>query len=175
MRWKQFAWKTKRHSALITGIILLAAIVLLVALGPLFYPVDPLEQDLDVKFTPPLSLGSNGTMYILGTDQLGRDVFSRLLNGARLSLLIAVGAILGSVVIGVVIGLLSGFYGGLADSFFMRVAEAEMAFPFIVLALLLLSVLIAKPMYLIAVFVLVGWPIYAKIARAQVLSIREEE
>jgi peptide/nickel transport system permease protein len=168
---KQVAWQMKQHAALMTGALLLLAIFLLAALGPVFYSVDPLEQDLDIQFTPPLSLRS----HILGTDQLGRDILSRLLHGARISLLVGVAAILGAVVVGVIIGLASGFYGGNVDSILMRIAEAEMAFPFIVLALLLLSVMAGKPHVLAVVFVVVGWPIYSKIARAQVLSLREED
>jgi len=173
--WKELAWLTKRHLAVITGVILSVVIVLLVALGPFIFTADPIAQDIDIRLTPPFLLGGNDPAHLLGTDQLGRDVLSRLLHGARLSLVIAWMSVLASAAVGIIIGLASGYYRGITDELFMRVAEAEMAFPFVVLALLLLSVLSSSPGHIIAVFIVVGWPIYSKIVRGLVLSLREEE
>src|SRR5699024_5207503 len=121
------------------AMIALAMLVLFVVVGafaPWIAPNDPQAQDLSARLQPPLTEG-----YVLGTDALGRDVLSRLIHGTRISLVVGFAAVLLSAVIGVVIGLISGYAGGWVDSAFMRVVDAWLAFPFLLLAIAIVAVL----------------------------------
>jgi peptide/nickel transport system permease protein len=113
--------------------------------------------------------------YLLGTDQLGRDIVSRLIYGARISIVVSVSAVVFSAFLGTIIGLFSGFYGGKIDSVFMRLADVQLAFPFILLAIAIIAVLGPNLQNIIIVMGITGWVIYARVVRAEVLSLREKE
>ena len=159
---------------------LLAVSILLVAgmaaaFGPLFAPFDPNRQNLMLRLADPLGAGPDGTTFWLGSDALGRDVFSRLLYGARISLLVGIAAILVGGAIGVVAGLLSGYFGGWVDDLIMRLGDIQLAFPFILLAIMFLVVLGPGVWNLILVLGVGQWVTYARIVRADTLSLRERE
>jgi len=139
-------------------------------------PSDPNLIVPDKKFRPPFWSAGGTIEHMLGTDQLGRDLLSRIMYGAQTSLYIAVGAVLISTTIGVLVGLVSGYTGGWADKILMGLTEVQLAFPFILLALAILSIADTKsPPVLIGVLSIASWVIYARVVRAQVLIEREKE
>jgi peptide/nickel transport system permease protein len=122
-----------------------------------------------------MAAGPDGSVFLLGSDALGRDVFSRLLSGARVSLLVGIAAITVGGTIGIVAGLLSGYFGGWVDDLIMRVGDIQLAFPFILLAIMFLVVLGAGVWNLVLVLGVGQWVTYARIVRADTLSLREKE
>ena len=164
----------RRPSALIGGAMI--AMVLLVSLSfPLFYSVDPLEQDLMARFTPPVWQDGGTWTYPLGADNLGRDVLVRLLYGSRVSLLVGFAAVLVAELAGILLGLFSGYYGGKLDSLIMRVADIFMAYPFMLLTISVIAVLGSSIFNLIIVLGLSDWVTYARTIRGSVLSLKKKE
>lgn len=145
------------------------------AFGPLLAPFDPNRQNLLLRLADPMGPGPDGSTFWLGSDALGRDVFSRLLYGARISLLVGIAAILVGGAIGVMAGLLSGYFGGWVDDLIMRLGDIQLAFPFILLAIMFLVVLGPGVWNLILVLGVGQWVTYARIVRADTLSLRERE
>ncbi len=157
-----------------------AAVFLLVAsiaaaLGPALAPFDPNRQNLLLRLADPMASGPEGSVFWLGSDALGRDVLSRLLYGARVSLTVGFAAITVGGGIGIVAGLLSGYFGGWVDDAIMRLGDIQLAFPFILLAIMFLVVLGAGVWNLILVLGVGQWVTYARIVRADTLSLREKE
>jgi ABC-type dipeptide/oligopeptide/nickel transport system permease subunit len=152
------------------AIAALIAFVLAGILAPWIAPHDPNAQDLTARLLPPLSPD-----HVLGTDLLGRDVLSRLIHGARVSLLIGVAAVVLSGTVGVVVGVVSGYVGGLTDTVTMRVVDAWLAFPFLLLAIALIAVLGPGLRNVIIALVITGWVVYARLVRGETLSLRERE
>ena len=138
--------------------------------APLLTPVDPQHQDLTARLRPPLSPG-----HVFGTDMLGRDILSRLIAGARESLMVAVVAVAISVVVGVAVGLVSGYFGGLLDSLLMRFVDAWLAFPFLLLAITIIAILGPGTRNVIIALVASEWVVYVRLVRGETLSIRERE
>jgi ABC-type dipeptide/oligopeptide/nickel transport system permease subunit len=164
----------RRPSALVGGIMI--AIILLISISfPLFYRVDPLEQDLLARFTPPVWHDGGRWLYPLGADNLGRDVLARLLYGSRVSLLVGFAAVLVAELAGILLGLFSGYYGGKLDSLIMRVADIFMAYPFMLLTISVIAVLGTSIFNLILVLGLSDWVTYARTIRGSVLSLKEKE
>ncbi|ANF56323.1 peptide ABC transporter permease [Halotalea alkalilenta] len=153
---------------------LLGLIALVTLVGPWLWPLDPLEADLLSSFSPPLS-SSGDVWHPLGTDQLGRDLLARLLEGGRLSVAIVLCAGMISLLIGTTVGMLAGYFGGWVDALIMRLVDIQLAIPFILLILLLVSVIGPGIGNLVAVLGLTGWAIYARVARARTLELRELE
>jgi len=164
----------RRPSALVGG-IMIAVIVLISIFFPLFYGVDPLEQDLLARFTPPVWQEGGSWTYPLGADNLGRDVLSRLLYGSRVSLLVGFAAVLVAELAGILLGLFSGYYGGKIDSLIMRVADIFMAYPFMLLTISVIAVLGTSIFNLILVLGLSDWVTYARTIRGSVLSLKQKE
>jgi len=156
-----------------------AAVLLLVVIvgifGPLIAPHDPTAQDLTARLAPPFWAHGNVPGHLLGTDSLGRDVLSRIIYGARISLLVGVAATLLSGVIGSVIGIVAGYYRGWLDMIFMRLADIQLAFPTILLALTVVVVLGPSLWFVILVLGFTGWVSYARVIRSEVLSLRSRE
>jgi peptide/nickel transport system permease protein len=146
------------------------AFVLVGIFAPLLTPVDPNQQSLLHRLLPPLSPG-----HLLGTDVLGRDVLARIIAGTRIPLVVAVAAVSIAVGLGVAIGLLSGYVGGLLDDVLMRITDAWLAFPFILLAIVFVAVLGPGLQNVILALVASQWAIYVRLVRGQVLSLRERE
>lgn len=159
----------------LVGAGILAAVVLLALFADVVAPMDPLKQSLAARLAPPLSYEAGRGLHLLGTDHLGRDILSRLLYGARISMSISAGAVLVSGTLGTLVGLVSGFRGGRVDSLLMRVTEVQLACPFILLALAVAAVLRPSFTNTIIVLAVSGWVVYAKVVRSRVLSLRESE
>jgi peptide/nickel transport system permease protein len=164
-----------RHGVVLVGTLVIVASVVLAALAPALAPADPIRNDLLARLAPPMWMEGGSARHPLGTDTLGRDVVSRLLYGARVSLLVGFAAVLVAGVVGVALGLVAGYYGGRLDDLLMRLGDVQLAFPVLVLAIAVLSVLGASLGNVIVVLGLTGWVTYARIARAETLSLRHRE
>ena len=157
------------------AVIFLLVAALAAMLGGLLAPFDPNRQNLMLRLADPMSVGPDGGVFLLGSDALGRDVFSRLLYGARVSLTVGFAAIAVGGSIGITAGLLSGYFGGWLDDAIMRLGDIQLAFPFILLAIMFLVVLGSGVWNLILVLGIGQWVTYARIVRADTLSLREKE
>jgi len=155
------------------GAAILVVVGLCAAVPQLLAPIDPTEQRLLARFTPPLSRSADGTFAVLGTDQLGRDILSRLIYGARTSSLIGFAAVLIAGLTGTVLGLLAGVRGGVSDHAVMRLADMQLAFPFILLAITVIGILGPSIRNLILVVGFANWAAYARVVRAETLAVRE--
>ncbi len=159
----------------VVAALILLCVAIAAIFGPWISPLDPNRQDIMMRLADPLTEGRRNAFFLLGTDGLGRDVFSRLLYGARVSLLVGICAILVGGTIGVIAGLLAGYFGGWIDDVIMRLGDIQLAFPFILLAIMFLVILGPGVVNIIIVLGVGQWVTYARIVRAQTLSIREKE
>ena len=151
-------------------------IVLLIALAPsLFAPHDPYEQNLPERLRPPVWLAGGHWDHLLGTDAVGRDVLSRMIFGARISLAVGVLAVVVSGALGIAAGVVAGYFRGPADDLIMRAADVQLAFPFILAAVAIVSVLGASLRNIILVLGVTGWTTYARVVRGMTLALRQRE
>lgn len=156
------------------AVISFAVICLFVAvalLSPFLVWHSPNSQNLLMRLKPPVWVKGSNPAYILGTDDLGRDMFSRLIYGSRVSIMVGVLSVLLSGLIGVTVGLLAGYYKAL-DQVAMRIADIQLAFPSILLALAIVAVIGGGLVNLVLVIGITGWVRYARVVRSEVLSIR---
>jgi peptide/nickel transport system permease protein len=168
--------RARRTRALAVGGAVFVALLIVMALAaPLIAPADPIRQSLRGRLAAPTLSGADGKAHLLGTDHLGRDVFSRVIYGARVSLLVGFAAVVVGGLLGATLGLLAGFRGGWTDSMIMTLADAQLAFPFILLAIGIIAVLGPSFPTLIVVIGLSGWVTYARVLRSQVLVLRSRE
>ena len=147
-------------------------LVLVAIFAPLLAPYDPVKNDLLHRRVAPMFFGGTSA-HILGTDNLGRDVLSRAIFGARISLTVSLAVILITSFIGTVIGILSGYLGGRTDGFLMRVVDVAMSFPALIVALLLAAILGPSILTVILALSLLGWAPYARLIRGETLRLRE--
>jgi peptide/nickel transport system permease protein len=152
-----------------------ALLVVVAAAAPLLAPQDPIRQSLRGRLAPPTWAGADGHAHVMGTDHLGRDVLSRVIYGSRVSLVIGFAAVLVGGVLGSAAGLMAGFSRGPLDAIIMTLADAQLAFPFILLAIGIIAVLGPSFPTLVVVIGLSGWVSYARILRSQVLVLRSRE
>jgi len=153
-----------------TGIVLVCVFVFLAIFAPWVAPQDPAYIDLPIRLSPP------SIQHWFGTDELGRDIFSRIIFGARISMLVGVGVVTGSLVLGLIIGSLAGYYGGRVDRVVnIVVMNAFLSFPGFLLAIAFVAFLGPGLFNLIFALILGGWVGYARLVRAQVLAVRERE
>jgi peptide/nickel transport system permease protein len=164
-----------RNKLALVAVVVLALMLLAAVFAPLLAPHDPNAQDLLVRLRPPAWMAGGTSEHLLGTDQLGRDLLSRLIYGSRISLLVGASAALLAGIIGATIGLVSGFLGGWFDRVLMRIADIQLAFPSILLALAIVGFLGSGLWYVIIVLGFTGWVSYARVVRAEVLSLRSRE
>jgi ABC-type dipeptide/oligopeptide/nickel transport system permease subunit len=157
------------------GALVLAVVVVAAVAAPWVAPHDPATQSLIRRFSPPLWAPGGSAAYPLGTDQVGRDVLSRIIHGARISLLIGTLAVVVSLLVGVTLGLLSGFRGGRLDVVIMTVVDVTWSFPQLLLALAFVAALGPSLVTITLVLGLTGWERYARVVRAEVLALREKE
>lgn len=151
------------------GIAILALLVLSALFAPMLAPHDPLSQNLDQD------LIAHSREHPLGTDKLGRDILSRTLYGARISLLVGGATVTLSLTIGLAVGSLSGFFGGWVDQLLMRLVDILMAFPGILLAIAFTAVLGPGLDHVVLALCLIGWTGYARLVRGEILALRERE
>jgi peptide/nickel transport system permease protein len=174
-RWRKVLRKLLENKGAVFGLIMVLGVIFCAVFSPLISPHDPIAQDVEKRLIPPMWQEGADPQYLLGTDHLGRDIVSRLIYGARISIVVSVSAVALSSILGTLIGLFSGFYGGKVDSFFMRIADVQLAFPFILLAIAIIAVLGPDLQNIIITMGITGWVIYARVVRAEVLSLREKE
>lgn len=173
--WKLIKRKFLKRKISVVGLILLIIMVITVAIGPLIISHDPFTYDLSRANEAP------SKEHILGTDELGRDYFSRVLHGGRVSLKVGLFAVIIQIAIGSLIGGLAGYYGGWVDNILMRFAEIVMSFPFMPLAITISAVIGVKikpeqKMYVVMFIIgLLSWPGLSRMVRGQILSLREQE
>ena len=158
----------------LAGAATLCAVAVSAIAAPLLAPHDPLRQDLPQRLMPPGAV-LDGITHLLGTDSLGRDVLSRIIYGARVSLTVAFVAVAMAGLTGVVAGLLSGYYRGTVDAVLMRLADVILSVPFLLLAIATVAVLGPNFTNLILVLGCTRWPRYARVTYAQTLAVREQE
>ncbi|MEE2816307.1 MAG: nickel transporter permease [Pseudomonadota bacterium] len=159
----------QNHMAMV-GLAILVVLISIALFAPLIAPHDPLVQDLANRLQP---LGSEG--HLLGTDSLGRDILSRLIYGARITLYIVALVALIAPVVGLLVGTISGYAGGWADVILMRITDIFLAFPRLVLALAFVAALGAGIENAVLAISLTAWPPYARMARAETLTIRSSD
>jgi peptide/nickel transport system permease protein len=173
-------WADLGRALLDDKVVLIAAAFIVLVIGsavfaPLVAPHDPFSQSIRTRVKPPMTpaVQEGGIPYILGTDTLGRDILSRLIYGARISLTVGIATALISGTVGVTLGLLAGFYRGRVDDLIMRLVDLQMSMPGLLLALFVLFALGPGFQNLILVMVITRWMVYARITRGMMLSLRE--
>lgn len=164
-----------RGQAALLGTIFLLLVFTCAIFAPFLAPHDPLKASVLNRLRPPVWEAKGSPKYLLGTDQLGRDILSRLIYGSRISLLVGISAVVVSGTLGVFLGLISGFYGGRLDALIMRLADIQLAFPFILLAICIVAVVGGGLLNVILVLGVAGWVSYGRVVRGQVLSVKEKE
>jgi peptide/nickel transport system permease protein len=169
------AGRLARRRTALFGFVVVAVVVAAALAAPLISPFDPLAQDISQRLKEPGWQDAQGQVHPLGTDHLGRDILARIIYGARVALLVGLSAVLISGVLGMVIGLVSGYFGGRIDDVFMRLADVQLAFPFILLAIAVIGVLGPSLRNIIIVIGVSSWVVYARVVRGEVLSVRERE
>ena len=162
------------NKAAVLGALLLLLVLMSALFSPFLAPHDPLEQVLENRLQPPVWAGGTVT-NLLGTDQLGRDILSRMIYGARVSMIVGAVSVLVAGVFGTFMGILSGFYGGKVDAIIMRFADIQLALPFILFALAVMAVLGPGFKNVILVLGITGWVVYGRVIRSEALMLREKE
>lgn len=161
--------RLRRNRAALVGLLLVGFFAVLAVLAPVVAPSDPIAQDLDARLLPP------SRQHWLGTDDLGRDLFTRIIYGGRVSLTVGIVSVTIALVAGTVLGLVAGFYAGWLDSVTMRVMDIMLAFPATLLAIFIVGIRgpgLNNAMLAIGV---INIPIFARIVRGSVLRVRQEE
>lgn len=161
--------RLKKHRLAMIGAAIILALVFIAVLAPFIAPNDPIEQNLPYRLLTP------NTEYPLGTDNLGRCVLSRLIHGASVSLQIGIMVVGITAIIGVSLGLIAGYQGGLIDEMIMRSVDILLAFPGIILALVIAGILGPSLYNVMLALAVVGWTSYARVVRGSVLSVKEKE
>lgn len=162
--------KLKRNKTAMIGLVIVVAMVLMALFAPLLAPYEPNSMSLaNVHLKP----GVDG--HIFGTDEFGRDLFSRIIYGSRISIIVAVGGTIVGGTIGILLGLISGFKGGFVDTVIMRIMDGMFAFPFVLLAIVLMTILGSGVKNVIFAIGIANIPRYARISRGQVHTVKNEE
>ena len=174
--WLVFLRRLSRRRTALFGLVVITLVVVTALLAPWISPFDPIEQALgDRRLKPPGWQNDAGRMHVLGTDHLGRDLFARIIHGAQPALMVGFAAVVISGVLGMITGLVSGYFGGKVDDVLMRLADIQLAFPFILLAIAVIGILGPSLKTIIAVIGVSSWVVYARVVRGAVLGLRERE
>jgi peptide/nickel transport system permease protein len=158
-----------KHPLALVGLIIISVLILVAVLAPVIAPFDPYQQVAEDRLQPP------GSRYLFGTDDMGRDVFSRVIYGSRLSLAAAAVVLVLSMSSGIVIGAVAGYVGGRLDEVLMRITDMFLAFPAMVLAMVIASALGPSLLNAMIAIAVVWWPWYARLIRGQILSLKTME
>lgn len=165
------AWlRLRRNPLAMLGLFIIAGLCLMAAAAPIFATQDPFAQNLAERLLPP---GTPG--HWLGTDDFGRDIWSRIVHGARITLSIVALVAVTAPVIGLLIGTIAGYFGGWVDTVLMRITDIFLAFPRLILALALVAVLGPGIENAVLAIALTAWPPYARVARAETLTVRNSD
>ena len=162
--------KLIRNPLAVAGVVIVAALVVMAVAAPLLATHDPIAQSLQDRLLPPLSPG-----HWLGTDEFGRDIYSRIVYGARVTLYIVLLVTFTAPLFGLLIGVMAGYYGGAVDVALMRFTDIFLAFPRLILALALVAALGPGIENAVLAIALTAWPPYARVARAETLTIRNAD
>ena len=163
--WKIF----KKNKTAVIGLVVALIVIFIAAIAPLLAPYDPLEQNVSEKLTPPR------TQYLMGTDVFGRDVLSRVIYGARVSLMVGVFSVMLAMVVGTAMGIYAGFKGGRIENLIMRGVDILMSFPNLIMGLMVMAILGSGFIKLILAIGIVMTPRFIRIAHGSTLSIKERE
>ena len=159
-----------RNKAAIAGLVIIILFIIMAIFAPLLAPMDPIEQNIEVRKTPPFA-----GEHVLGTDELGRDMLSRLIYGARLSMTIGIISVGIAMVGGVAIGTISGYYGGWFDKIIMRIIDIMLAFPYVLLTIVIVAVLGPSLTNAMIAIGISQMPRYVRLVRASVLAEKESD
>jgi peptide/nickel transport system permease protein len=171
---KRLLWR--RPSLIPTLPLFIIGINLLIAIfAPLFSPHSPFDQELMDSMLPPLGWEGGEATYLLGTDFLGRDILSRIIYGARISLIVAGSVIFVGASVGSLAGIVAGYFGGFIDNLLMRIADIVLGFPLILVAIVLVVVIGGSTGNVIFIVTALVWPRFARVVRAETLSLREQD
>jgi len=173
-RMRRFVVHPRNRSGLAATLVL-AVVVLAALAAPWVAPHDPVDSDLKRRLLPPAWMSGGDWSYLLGTDQLGRDILSRIIWGGRISLLVGFCSVLLAGLVGILLGVAAGYYRGWVDDIIGRLIDIQLAVPYLLLAIALVMTLGSSLRNLIGVLVLYGWTIYARVVRSDTLSVRERE
>jgi peptide/nickel transport system permease protein len=173
--WQLVLRRLIRRRTALFGLCVVALVLVTALAAPLLSPFDPIEQNIGERLKAPGVRDAAGRLHVLGTDHLGRDLFARVLYGARPALMVGFAAVLISGVLGMAAGLIAGYFGGRVDDVLMRLADIQLAFPFILLAIAVIGVLGPSLATIIAVIGVSSWVVYARVVRGTVLSLTERE
>ncbi len=171
----RMAWLARLRGAPVIPLIILGTVIFCAVAGHLVAPFDPNDADLDASFQPPFWAKEGSWSHPLGTDNLGRDILSRIIAGCRVSVIVSLYAIAFSGAIGALVGMISGYFGGRVDQVIMRLVEIQMSIPSIALALLLAAALQPGLSTVVIVIVLTYWTWYARIIRGEILSLKTRD
>ena len=167
--WRDAARRLSRDRAAVAGLVVVAALVVVALLAPAIVPYDPIDQSFRIKLQAP------STEHLLGTDEFGRDVLSRILVGTRVALGVGIVPVAIALVIGVTLGIIAGYFGGGVDQVVMRVIDVLLAFPWLLLAIGIMAILGPGIQNVVIAVAIVYIPAFARIVRGSVLSIKEKE
>lgn len=173
--WLRKAMARPGFWSVVGGGVIMVTFVCAGLFAPLIAPMSPYTQHVDVKLLPPVWSSGGSGHYLLGTDALGRDILSRLVYGARISLFVGVATAVGAATLGVTLGLLGAYRGGWLDYVIQRFLELFQAFPFLVLAILVVAVTGSGVWKVIVVLVLTRWIQFCRVSRAEALSLKTRE
>ena len=166
MGWLRF----RRNPLAMAGLTVVVLLLVVAAFAPWLAPYDPIAQNLKLRLLPPLSEG-----HILGTDDFGRDILSRLIMGSRITLFIITLVAVTAPLFGMLVGTIAGYFGGWTDEILMRITDIFLAFPKLILALALVAVLGPGMENAVLAIALTSWPPYARVARAETLTVRNSD
>lgn len=172
VRWLKLLLKSTTGTV---GFIIVLCVVLVAAFADVLAPHDPNAINPVMMTKPPVWLEGGSWDHVLGTDNLGRDMLSRIIYGSQVSLMVGIAAVVLAGLIGVFVGLIAGFYGGFLDNILMRLVDSFLAIPTILFALVILSIFGPSVPTLIVVLGITNWVTYARLVRGEVLSIKERE
>ena len=170
-------WKTLKSSTRTAkfGMVIIILWILCAIFADVIAPYGPNDVNIMLRMKPPAWMDGGSSAHLLGTDEVGRDVLSRLIYGCQISLIVGLMSVVVSLIIGTTLGLVSGFFGGKVDAVIMRACDVMLAFPFIFMALCFMAVLGSGLKNVIIVLGITGWMSYARTVRGQTLSLRERE
>ena len=174
-QWNDLFQAFFRNKLALLGAVLLVIILGLAIAAPWIAPHDPVKQNLKLTLLPPAWSQGGNLSYLLGTDHFGRDILSRLLYGARVSLPTSIAAASFALLVGVSIGLIAGYFGGMIDTLLTGIVDVFLAFPLILIALSLAAILGPSQRNLVIVMAITGWMNYARVIRSAVLSIKTKD
>ncbi len=174
----EFFYNFRRSPAAVAGALIVVLVLLVALIGPYFTVQDPYnmaELQLADAYKPPFWMEGGDPKFLLGTDQQGRDMVSAIVYGSQVSLVIGLLGTLMASAIGIVLGLVSGYFGGKVDALIMRIADVQLSFPSMLIALFLMSILGRSVANILLSLMLVGWVRYARTVRGETLSVKRNE